>query len=39
MAYTYSCLKEKAAGQLKHRIKNNGIIIFALVKEMLQILR
>jgi hypothetical protein len=39
MAYTYSRLKGKAAGQLKHRIKDDGIITFALVKEMLQILR
>jgi hypothetical protein len=39
MAYTYSRLERKAAGQLKHRIKDDGIITFASVKEMLQILR
>jgi hypothetical protein len=39
MAYTYSRLEGKAAGQLKHGIKNDGTITFAPVKEMLQILR
>jgi hypothetical protein len=39
MAYTYSRLERKAAGQLKHGIKDNGIITFASVKKMLQILR
>jgi hypothetical protein len=39
MAYTYSRLEGKAAGQLKHRIKDDGTITFALVEEMLQILR
>jgi hypothetical protein len=39
MAYTYSRLEGKAAGQLKHGIKDDGIITFASVEEMLQILR
>jgi len=38
MAYTYSRLEGKAAGQLKHGIKDDGTITFASVKEMLQIL-
>lgn len=39
MAYTYSRLEGKAAGQLKHGIKDDGTITFTSVEEMLQILR
>ena len=39
MAYTYSRLEGKAAGQLKHGIKADGTILFTSVEEMLQILR
>jgi len=39
MAYVYSRLEGKAAGQLKHGIKDDGTITFASVEDMLQILR
>ena len=39
MAYTYSRLEGKAAGQLKHRIRTDGTITFESVEEILQILR
>jgi hypothetical protein len=39
MAYIYSRLEGKAAGQLKHGISDDGTITFTTVEEMLQILR
>ena len=39
MAYIYSWLEGKAAGQLKHGISDDGTITFTTVEEMLQILR
>jgi hypothetical protein len=39
MAYIYSQLEGKAAGQVQHGISNDGTITFASEEEMLQILR